>query len=79
MKSLLDYSDEELKLWISTTRKMREEKRLAGLESHFKVKKEKQDKVEKKAKAQGIEVIEMNDILKGFLSSSPNINEKGKP
>jgi len=68
LKSLLEYTDEELKEWIAKTRANRERIRSEGLEKHHVVKRETRAKVEKKARSQGIEVIEMDDILKGFLS-----------
>lgn len=72
MKSLTEYTDEELTTWVNQVRNEREIKRNIKIETAKAVHKEKREKAEKVAKGQGIEVIDgldgaMGDILKQFL------------
>ena len=71
MKSLLDYTDEELNLWITRVRQERDDIRNGKIQTSQKIKKEKIEKVEKKAREKGIEVLDtkgaFGDIMKAFL------------
>ena len=69
MRSLLDYSNEELEKWVTDVRADREAKRNTGLQTFRKAKAETRAKVERKAKSQGIEVVDMSDIMAAFLKS----------
>lgn len=69
MKSLLEYTEIELNQWIEKVRKERDDIRSGRISASQTVKREKREKVERKARDKGIEVLDMKGAAKGIMDA----------